>query len=85
MTDTSSGAPAAPQKDHGRAGRDLKAAVGSAVVLLGAIAASPYGCYIHGNNDTTGALRSIETATTGLKWELAQPRSKWSARPPKRT
>ena len=31
---------AAPQKDHGRAGRDLKAAVGSAVVLLGAIAAS---------------------------------------------
>ncbi len=40
MTDTSSGAPAAPQKDHGRAGRDLKAAVGSAVVLLCAIAAS---------------------------------------------
>ena len=40
MTDTSSGAPAAPQKDHGRAGRDLKAAVASAVVLLGAIAAS---------------------------------------------
>ena len=33
----------------------------------------PYGCYIHGNNDTTGALRSIETATTGLRWELAQP------------
>ena len=31
---------AAPQKDHGRAGRDLKAAVGSAVVLLSAIAAS---------------------------------------------
>ncbi|WP_370248734.1 phosphatidate cytidylyltransferase [Nocardioides sp.] len=31
---------ATPAKDHGRAGRDLKAAVGSAVVLLGAIAAS---------------------------------------------
>lgn len=31
---------AAPKKDHGRAGRDLKAAVGSAVVLLSAIAAS---------------------------------------------
>ncbi|UUW89286.1 phosphatidate cytidylyltransferase [Nocardioides sp. WV_118_6] len=30
----------APTKDHGRAGRDLKAAVGSAVVLLSAIAAS---------------------------------------------
>ncbi|MBU2110783.1 MAG: phosphatidate cytidylyltransferase, partial [Actinobacteria bacterium] len=27
-------------KDHGRAGRDLKAAIGSAAVLLGAIAAS---------------------------------------------
>jgi len=32
--------PAPAQKDHGRAGRDLPAAVGSAVVLLGAIAAS---------------------------------------------
>ncbi|HET9419488.1 MAG TPA: phosphatidate cytidylyltransferase [Nocardioides sp.] len=39
MTDTSPPVPA-PQKDHGRAGRDLKAAVASAVVLLGAIAAS---------------------------------------------
>ncbi len=38
-------APAAPEpakKDHGRAGRDLKAAVGSAVVLLGAAGASLY-------------------------------------------
>ncbi len=39
MTDTSPPVPA-PNKDHGRAGRDLKAAVASAVVLLGAIAAS---------------------------------------------
>ncbi len=39
MTDTSPPGPA-PQKDHGRAGRDLKAAIASAVVLLGAIAAS---------------------------------------------
>jgi phosphatidate cytidylyltransferase len=30
------------QRDHGRAGRDLKAAVASAVVLLGAVAASLY-------------------------------------------
>ena len=36
---THTGQPA-PTKDHGRAGRDLKAAVGSAVVLLGSIAAS---------------------------------------------
>ena len=35
-----SGAPPAPAKDHGRAGRNLPAAIGSAVVLLGAIAAS---------------------------------------------
>ncbi|MDN5746210.1 MAG: phosphatidate cytidylyltransferase, partial [Nocardioidaceae bacterium] len=39
MTSLPSNAPA-PKKDHGRAGRDLKAAIGSAVVLLGAIAAS---------------------------------------------
>ena len=39
MTDTSPPSPA-PNKDHGRAGRDLKAAVASAVVLLGAIAVS---------------------------------------------
>ena len=32
--------PPAPVKDHGRAGRDLPAAIGSAVVLLGAIALS---------------------------------------------
>jgi phosphatidate cytidylyltransferase len=38
MTETSP--TPAPQKDHGRAGRDLKAAVGSAVVLLAAIALS---------------------------------------------
>ena len=38
MTDTSPPAPA--QKDHGRAGRDLPAAIASAVVLLAAVAAS---------------------------------------------
>jgi multimeric flavodoxin WrbA len=39
---------------------------------LEATARRPYGCYVHGNNDTTGALRSIQTVTTGLRWELAQ-------------
>jgi phosphatidate cytidylyltransferase len=39
MTDTSPPVPV-PQKDHGRAGRDLKAAIGSAVVLLGAAGTS---------------------------------------------
>ena len=32
----------------------------------------PYGVYIHGNEDVTGALRAIETITTGLRWKLAQ-------------
>lgn len=32
----------------------------------------PYGCFIHGNSDTTGALHSIETIVTGLGWRLAQ-------------
>ncbi|MDT7543899.1 MAG: hypothetical protein QOE99_9 [Actinomycetota bacterium] len=29
-----------------------------------------YGVYVHGQNDTTGAISSIEKATTGLKWRL---------------
>ena len=33
----------------------------------------PYGCYVHGNDDTTGALRAIRTVVTGLRWELARP------------
>ena len=36
-TPDASAAPAAPQKDHGRAGRDLPAAIISAVALVGAI------------------------------------------------
>jgi multimeric flavodoxin WrbA len=32
----------------------------------------PYGVYVHGNNDTTGALRAVEMVTTGLQWRLAQ-------------
>jgi multimeric flavodoxin WrbA len=31
----------------------------------------PYGVYVHGNSDTTGAQRGIETITTGLAWRLA--------------
>ena len=34
-----------------------------------------HGCpllLVHGNNDTTGALRAIEMVTTGLQWRLAQ-------------
>jgi multimeric flavodoxin WrbA len=32
----------------------------------------PFGVYVHGNNDTTGALRAIEIATTGLRWREVQ-------------
>lgn len=32
----------------------------------------PYGLYVHGNNDTTGAVRSVETVVTGLQWIRAQ-------------
>lgn len=31
----------------------------------------PYGVYVHGNSDTTGAQRGIERITTGLAWRLA--------------
>jgi multimeric flavodoxin WrbA len=39
---------------------------------LEATIARPYGVYVHGNSDTTGALRAIEMITTGLQWKLAQ-------------
>ncbi|HEX3650113.1 MAG TPA: flavodoxin family protein [Pseudonocardiaceae bacterium] len=31
----------------------------------------PYGVYLHGNNDTTGAQKAIERITTGLGWRAA--------------
>jgi multimeric flavodoxin WrbA len=39
---------------------------------LDATARRPYGLYVHGNNDTTGAVRAVESITTGLKWRRAQ-------------
>ncbi len=32
----------------------------------------PYGVYVHGNSDTAGALRGIETIVTGLKWKAVR-------------
>lgn len=32
----------------------------------------PFGVYLHGNDDCTGALRAVETITTGLGWRAAQ-------------
>ena len=31
----------------------------------------PYGLYVHGNSDTGGAIRAVETVVTGLQWRLA--------------
>ncbi|MFF1720765.1 flavodoxin family protein [Streptomyces sviceus] len=31
----------------------------------------PFGCYVHGGNDVTGALRGIGSITTGLGWRGA--------------
>ena len=39
---------------------------------LDATPGSPYGVYVHGSSDTTGALRAIEVITTGLRWRQAQ-------------
>ena len=33
----------------------------------------PFGYYVHGGNDVTGAVRGIESITTGLGWRSAAP------------
>ncbi len=38
---------------------------------LDATQGRPYGLYIHGNNDTTGATKGIESITQGLGWQKA--------------
>ncbi len=38
---------------------------------LQATARRPYGVYVHGNDDTTGALEAIEKIVTGLGWRRA--------------
>ncbi len=30
---------------------------------------APYGLYVHGNSDTAGAVRAVETIATGLGWQ----------------
>ncbi len=41
---------------------------------LDATVGRPYALYVHGNSDTTGAIRGVETITTGLKWRrLREP------------
>ena len=33
----------------------------------------PYGLYVHGGDDTTGAVRAVEKVVTGLRWRAAVP------------
>jgi NAD(P)H-dependent FMN reductase len=33
----------------------------------------PYGLYVHGGSDTNGAVRAVESITTGLGWRLIRP------------
>jgi multimeric flavodoxin WrbA len=33
----------------------------------------PYGLYVHGGSDTTGAVRAVESITTGLGWRAIRP------------
>jgi len=33
----------------------------------------PFAAYVHGNLDTTGAVRAIESITTGLGWRAVAP------------
>jgi multimeric flavodoxin WrbA len=33
----------------------------------------PYGLYVHGNLDTGGATRAVESITTGLAWQPVRP------------
>jgi hypothetical protein len=35
---------------------------------LEATVGRPFGLYVHGNSDTTGAVRGVEAITTGLRW-----------------
>lgn len=39
---------------------------------LNATARRPYGLYVHGNSDTTGAVRAVEAIAHGLGWRRAQ-------------
>ncbi len=40
---------------------------------LEATVGRPYGVYVHGNDDTAGALAALDRIVTGLRWKAAQP------------
>lgn len=40
---------------------------------LDATVGRPFGLWVHGNQDTEGAIRSVETIVRGLRWRRAAP------------
>lgn len=50
---------------------------------LDATRGRPFGLYVHGNNDTTGAVRGIESVVTGLGWEQVTPHVSVTGEPSK--
>jgi multimeric flavodoxin WrbA len=40
---------------------------------LDATVGRPYGLWVHGNDDTAGAVRAVDKVVSGLQWKLAQP------------
>jgi hypothetical protein len=43
----------------------------------------PYGLYVHGGMDTTGAVRAVESIATGLAWRAIRPPVVVTGRPAK--
>jgi flavorubredoxin len=41
--------------------------------VLDATIRRPYSLYVHGNDDTGGAISSVERVVTGLRWQAVQP------------
>ena len=41
--------------------------------VLDATVGRPYALWVHGNNDTDGAVASVEKVVTGLRWKAVQP------------
>jgi hypothetical protein len=41
--------------------------------VLDATRGRPYALWVHGNDDTAGAVRAVEAITTGLGWTRVQP------------
>jgi hypothetical protein len=33
----------------------------------------PYGLYVHGNNDVTGAVRAVQSIADGMRWRRLRP------------